>query len=84
MQVEAAFIDQDQAFQTGHAGEHAGGDRSAGDGEPRVGVGAEQMVEQAGREHGVAEAGGGDEQDAHAGPCLAGLPAPRECPTSRA
>lgn len=61
VQVEFAFIDFDEAFEAGHAGEHASGDGAAGDGEAGVGVGAEQVVEQTSGEHGIAEAGRGDE-----------------------
>ncbi len=81
MQVEPALVDDQQALQAGHAGKHAGGDGAAGDGKARLGVGAQQVGKQAGGEDRVAEAGGGDEQDAHAGVGVAVLPPRCECPT---
>ena len=65
MQRKAALTDLDQSFEARHVGEHPARDRAAGDGEARLGMGAEQVVEQARGEHGIAQPRRGDEQDAH-------------------
>ena len=65
MEVVAALFDDEGAVSAGHAVEDGGGGGAAGDGEMGLRVLLEQMGEKAGGEDGVADAGGGDEQDAH-------------------
>ena len=87
MAVEPLLLDDERAVAPGHAGEHAFRDGTAGDGELRVRVCAQQVVEHAGGQDRVAEPIGGDEQDSHRGadvacPVDAGLPRHPGHPTS--
>jgi hypothetical protein len=55
----------DQPLETGHRLEQGRGHRSRGNGQPRSGKAPDQMRQQTSRQHGIADAGRGHEQDAH-------------------
>ena len=60
-----ALVEHDGTLAVRHAREHALGDRPAGDGDAGVRMGADQMVQQPGGQHRIAETVRRDEQDAH-------------------
>ena len=65
VQAARPLLERDQPLQVRHVREQARGHRAAGDGDPALRVGADQVVEEAGRQHGVANPVGGHEQDTH-------------------
>ena len=65
VQAVGQLVEHDGTLAVRHAREHALGDRAAGDGDAGVRVGADQVVQQPGGQHRIAEAVGRDEQDAH-------------------
>jgi hypothetical protein len=66
MAIEAALFDDDQPLQPRHALENPGGHRAAGHSELGLRIFPQQMVQQPGGQHRVAQPRGGDEKDAHA------------------
>ena len=63
--IVRALLHEDGALAVGHALEHAFGGGSADDGDAAFGVAADQLIEHAAGQHGVADPIAGDEQDAH-------------------
>lgn len=59
----AALAHDDDPGEPGHAFEQGRRRRPAGDGHPRPGMGPDDMVEETGRQNGVTDPGGGDEQN---------------------
>jgi hypothetical protein len=67
----AALVDDDQPLQSRHRSEQRRGERPGRDRQPRRGIALDQVRQDAGRQHGVADPRRGDEQDAHAAPIAA-------------
>jgi hypothetical protein len=63
VQVEPALVDAVGGVAARHAGEHALGGGAADDGEARLRMAAQQVVEQPRGQDGIADPVGGDEQD---------------------
>ena len=71
MPAAAPLAQHDGALAVRHAREDAFGDRAANHGDPRIRVGPDQMVEQPGGQHRIAQPVGGHEQDFHSAAALA-------------
>src|SRR5690606_41266331 len=66
--ISGQLLHHDDALEIGHGLENAGRCRAAGDRETGLGKPQVELVEEAGRQDGVAQPVRGDEKNAHAGP----------------